>query len=101
MLVLGIALLAIVLPGNRLQLVTVIAIYSLIGVSLVVLSGWAGQVSLGQMAFVAFGSALAGTMAARWHVDTGLILLASGALGALTMVGVSMPTVGARGRAVP
>ena len=65
---------------------TVIAIYTLIGISLVVLSGWAGQVSLGQMAFVAFGSALAGTMAARWHVDTGLILLASGALGAVTMV---------------
>ena len=101
LLVLGIALIAIILPGNRVQLVTVIAIYALIGVSLVVLSGWAGQVSLGQMAFVAFGSALAGTMAARWHVDTGLVLLASGALGALTMVVVGMPTLRARGLAFP
>src|SRR5207244_2433235 len=50
LIVLGIALIAIILPGDRVQLVTVIAIYSLIGVSLVVLSGWAGQVSLGQMA---------------------------------------------------
>jgi len=99
--VLGIALIAIILPGNRVQLVTVIAIYALIGVSLVVLSGWAGQVSLGQMAFVAFGSALAGTMAARWHVDTALILLASGALGAVTMVVVGMPTLRARGLAFP
>jgi branched-chain amino acid transport system permease protein len=99
--VLGVALIAIILPGNRVQLVTVIAIYALIGVSLVVLSGWAGQVSLGQMAFVAFGSALAGTMAARWHVDTGLVLLASGALGALTMVVVGMPTLRARGLAFP
>ena len=101
LLVLGVALIAIILPGNRVQLVTVIAIYALIGVSLVVLSGWAGQVSLGQMAFVAFGSALAGTMAARWHVDTGLVLLASGALGALTMVVVGMPTLRARGLAFP
>jgi branched-chain amino acid transport system permease protein len=99
--VLGVALIAITLPGNRVQLVTVIAIYSLIGVSLVVLSGWAGQVSLGQMAFVAFGSALAGTMAGRWHVDTGLVLLASGALGAVTMVVVGMPTLRARGLAFP
>ena len=101
LLVLGIALIAITLPGNRLQLVTVIAIYSLIGVSLVVLSGWAGQVSLGQMAFVAFGSALAGEMAARWHVDTGLILLAAGAFGAVVMVIVGMPTLRARGLAFP
>ena len=45
-------LIPIVLPGNRVELVTVIAIYALIGLSLVVLTGWAGQVSLGQMAFV-------------------------------------------------
>jgi len=64
-----------------------------------VLTGWAGQVSLGQMAFVGFGSALAGTMAARWHVDTGLILLASGALGAVLAVMVGMPTLRARGLA--
>jgi len=101
LLVLGIALIAIILPGNRVQLVTVIAIYALIGVSLVVLSGWAGQVSLGQMAFVAFGSAMAGEMAARWHVDMGLILLASGAFGAVVMVVVGMPTLRARGLAFP
>ena len=76
-----------------------IAIYALIGLSLVVLTGWAGQVSLGQMAFVGFGSALAGEMAARWHVDTGLILLASGALGAVLAVIVGMPTLRARGLA--
>ena len=52
LLVIGLALIPMILPGNRVQLVTVIAIYALIGVSLVVLTGWAGQVSLGQMAFV-------------------------------------------------
>jgi branched-chain amino acid transport system permease protein len=99
LLVLGLVLVPLVLPGNRVELVTVIAVYALIGLSLVVLTGWAGQVSLGQMAFVGFGSALAGTMAARWHVDTGLVLLASGALGAAIAVVVGMPTLRARGLA--
>ena len=98
---LGVVLIAAILPGDRVQLVTVIAIYALIGVSLVVLTGWAGQVSLGQLAFVAFGSALAGTMAARWHVDTALVLLAAGVLGAVVMVLVGMPTLRARGLAFP
>ena len=40
-------------------------------------------------------------MATRWHVDTGLILLASGALGAVIMVVVGMPTLRARGLAFP
>ncbi len=99
LLVIGLALIPLLLPNNRVQLASVIAIYALIGLSLVVLTGWAGQVSLGQMAFVGFGSALAGEMAARWHVDTGLILLASGALGALLAVIVGMPTLRARGLA--
>jgi branched-chain amino acid transport system permease protein len=81
------------------ELATDIAIYALIGLSLVVLTGWAGQVSLGQMAFVGFGSALAATMVSRWHVDAGFVLLASGALGALLAVIVGMPTLRARGLA--
>jgi branched-chain amino acid transport system permease protein len=101
LLVLMLVLIPFVLPGNRVELITVIAIYSLIGLSLVVLTGWAGQVSLGQMAFVGFGSALAGTMCARWHVDTGIVLLASGALGAVLAVIVGMPTLRARGLAFP
>ena len=55
LLLIALVLIPIVLPGNRVELVTVIGIYSLIGLSLVVLTGWAGQVSLGQMAFVGFG----------------------------------------------
>jgi branched-chain amino acid transport system permease protein len=99
LLVIGLALIPIILPANRVQLVTVIAIYGMIGVSLVVLTGWAGQVSLGQMAFVGWGAALAATMSSRWHVDTSLIMLACGALGAALMVLVGMPTLRARGLA--
>jgi branched-chain amino acid transport system permease protein len=101
LLVIGIALVPILLPDNRVELVTAIAIYALIGLSLVVLTGWAGQVSLGQMAFVACGGALAGSMAARWHADMGFVLLAAGALGAVITVIVGMPTLRARGLAFP
>ena len=99
LLAVGLALIPVILPPNRVQLVTFIAIYGLIGLSLVVLTGWGGQVSLGQMAFVGCGSALASTMASRWHVDAGLIMLACGALGALLMLLVGMPTLRARGLA--
>ena len=46
------------------------------------------------MAFVGVRlGALAGSMATRWHADTGLVLLAAGALGALITVVVGMPTL--------
>src|SRR5205807_1107055 len=38
-------------------------IFSMVVVSLVVLTGWAGQISLGHLAFVAWGAAVAGTLA--------------------------------------
>jgi branched-chain amino acid transport system permease protein len=101
LLVIAIALVPILLPSHRVELVTAIAIYALIGLSLVVLTGWAGQVSLGQMAFVACGGALAGSMVARWHADMGFVLLAAGALGAAITVIIGMPTLRARGLAFP
>ena len=61
--------------------------------------GWGGQVSLGQMAFVGWGAALAGAMAARWHVDSRPDPARCGAFGAVLMVVVGMPTLRARGLA--
>jgi branched-chain amino acid transport system permease protein len=43
----------------------VIAIDTMVAVSLVVLTGWAGQVSLGQYAFVAIGTVVAGSLSGR------------------------------------
>ena len=41
------------------------------GISLVVLTGWAGQVSLGQMAFVGIGAAVGGALTANQGWDIG------------------------------
>ena len=42
------------------NLAAAVAIYAIIAVSLVILTGWAGEISLGQVAFVAIGAAAAG-----------------------------------------
>jgi ABC-type branched-subunit amino acid transport system permease subunit len=66
----GVALLFLgLLPfmvATRIQnLLAVIALFTIVGLSLVVLTGWAGQVSLGQFGFVAVGSAIAGSLSAN------------------------------------
>ena len=46
------------LSESRISLAAVIVIFAIVGVSLVVLTGWAGQVSLGQVAFMGIGGAM-------------------------------------------
>lgn len=48
-----------------LELGSVVALQSIIFLSLVVLTGWAGQISLGQFGFAAVGGVLAASMTAR------------------------------------
>jgi len=49
-------------------LMAVIFLNAIIGLSLVVLTGWAGQVSLGQFGFAAIGAVLAAALAQRWGI---------------------------------
>ena len=58
-----------VFPESRTNLAAVAVIYGIIALSLVVLTGWAGEISLGQMAFVAIGAAVGGSITARWGWD--------------------------------
>ncbi|HUI47419.1 MAG TPA: ABC transporter permease [Acidimicrobiia bacterium] len=97
--VLVLVLIPFVLSTVHVKLVGTIGIFAIIALSLVVLTGWAGQVSLGQMAFVGVAGAVAGTLATRWHWDIGLILIAAGATGAVATVLVGLSTVRARGLA--
>ena len=65
-------LLPAVLSNSDVNLAAVMVIYAVIALSLVVLTGWAGEVSLGQMAFVAIGAAAAGSITTRLGWDLGL-----------------------------
>ena len=93
----AIAALAVCLPlalsGPDVTLLTYTAIYGIIAVSLVVLTGWAGQVSLGQFAFVGVGSATTAALLVHAHADFLLALLASAAVGAATAVVVGIPAL--------
>ena len=96
----GLALLVpVFFSEDRIRLAGAIAIYGIIGFSLVILTGWAGQISLGQMGFVGIASAIVGTVATRWHWDMSLLLLVGGLVGAFTTVLVGVPTLRARGLA--
>jgi branched-chain amino acid transport system permease protein len=46
------------LPPARTQLASLVLIYAIVAVSLVVLTGWAGHISLGQVALMGFGGAI-------------------------------------------
>jgi branched-chain amino acid transport system permease protein len=72
-------------------------VFAVIGLSLVVLSGWAGQISLGQMAFVAIGAAVSAKSTIEWNADITLALAAGGAAGAAAAFVVGLPALRLRG----
>ncbi|HEY7917872.1 MAG TPA: ABC transporter permease [Acidimicrobiales bacterium] len=82
--------------GNQLK-ATAVVVFVIITLSVVVLTGWAGQVTLGQMAFVAFGGATGAYATQTWHLDLSLGLLIAGATGAAVAMLVSLPTLRLRG----
>jgi branched-chain amino acid transport system permease protein len=72
-------------------------VWALIGVSLVVLTGWGGQISLGQFGIAGVAGLLAGNMVARWNVDFFFVIAAAAAAGALTALVVGLPALRIRG----
>lgn len=65
------------LEPTLLASLTASIVLGIAGLSLVVLSGWAGQVSLGQLAFVGTGAVVCGRLIERFNLD---LLLAIGAV---------------------
>lgn len=82
--------------GNQLK-VTAAIVFMIITMSVVVLSGWAGQVSLGQMSFAGFGGAVAAYATLHWNLDLSLTLLLAGLVGAVVAVIVGLPALRLRG----
>ncbi|MCU1356691.1 MAG: ABC-type branched-chain amino acid transport system, permease component [Acidimicrobiales bacterium] len=79
-------------PSNEIKAATVAA-FALIALSVVVLTGWAGQVSLGQMSFVAAGGAMGAVATHTWHTDLSLALIIAGVAGAVVAVVVGLPAL--------
>jgi branched-chain amino acid transport system permease protein len=79
-------------PGDVFK-ATAVVVFAIIGVSIVVLTGWAGQVSLGQMAFVAVGATLGAYVTVTWNWDLALALAVSAVAGAVAAVIVGLPAL--------
>lgn len=92
-----IVLVPFVLRTDQIIKVSAIVVYSIIGLSLVVLTGWAGQISLGQFGFVAIGAAVSAKLTSQWNVDLTLALIVGGLAGAAAAFLVGLPALRLRG----
>ena len=66
---------------------------AVLALSIVVLTGWAGQVTLGQMAFAAVGASVGALATNQWHFDVTLMLVVAGLAGAVAAVVVGAPAL--------
>lgn len=85
------------LDEGEVNLATVIVLFGIVGISLVVLTGWAGQVSLGQVGFVAVGAAVGGSVTDHLGWDLAIAMLLGGAAGAFAAVIIGYPALRRRG----
>ena len=74
-----------------------VIVYATVAVSVVVLTGWAGQVSLGQIGFVGIGGAVGAFVTGSWGADLLLAILLAGVVGAVVALVVGLPALRLRG----
>jgi branched-chain amino acid transport system permease protein len=90
----GLVLLAPKLAGTgRTDVASTLMIYAIIGVSLVFLSGWGGQISLGQFAIAGIGGAVAGGLATHHGMGFLYCVLLGGLTGAALAVAIGIPAL--------
>jgi len=78
-------------------LLSVVAIYGIVAVSLVILTGWGGQISLGQWGIAGIGAVTTSVMTLKWHQDFFLTLLVAGIVGAIASLIIGLPAVRIQG----
>lgn len=97
----GLAGLAVALPHlvapSTAGLMAFALLWGMVAVSLVVLTGWGGNISLGQFAFVGMGAVVAGNLMERTGLDYFLVLVAAGAVGAGLALLVGLPALRIKG----
>ena len=88
--------LPLLLPERFAGRFALVVIFAMVGVSLVILTGWSGQISLGQFAFAGIGAGVAAGLAVR-DVDFFVCLLAAGLAGAFAAVLIGLPALRIQG----
>ena len=83
-------------PSSQ-YLAGVAVVWAMVGVSLVVLTGWGGHISLGQFAIVGIGAFTAGNLINHLNLDFFVTLAIAGAAGAAVSLFVGLPALRIRG----
>ncbi|MBA2282214.1 MAG: ABC transporter permease [Acidimicrobiia bacterium] len=98
--VIGAALL-LVIPLNAapstVSTMSFAVVWAIVATSLVVLTGWGGNVSLGQFAIVGVGAMATGNLMMRWNVDFVVAALFAVAVGAAVALVIGLPALRIRG----
>ena len=84
------------LGARNVNLLSYGVILAVLALSLLILTGWSGQISLGQWAFAGFGAAFAGTFAQNgWNFFIALVV--AGLAGVVVSVLIGLPALRIRG----
>ena len=95
--VVGVVVLPFLIAYQRQILLSVIVIYAIVAVSLVMLTGWAGQISMGQWGIAGVGTVVASLMTFKWHQNFFLTLLVAGIVGSLASLIIGLPAIRIQG----
>ena len=76
---------------------SLLPIFAIVAVSLVILTGWAGQISLGQFAIVGVGAITAGKLYADFNQDFWVTFIVGAIAGAAVAVVIGLPALRVQG----
>jgi branched-chain amino acid transport system permease protein len=93
----AVTLVPLTLDVGRLALAAVVLVYAVVCVSLVILTGWSGQISLGQWGLSGVGAFIAGWFGGHLHADFFVTLLAAGLAGAIASLVIGLPALRIQG----
>ncbi|MGH2760021.1 MAG: branched-chain amino acid ABC transporter permease, partial [Actinomycetota bacterium] len=93
-----VGVLPFVLSSAHTNLASVVLIYAMVGISLVILTGWSGNISLGHWAIVGVGALVTQKLAAgSTPPDFFIILVVAGLCGAAVSLLIGLPALRIRG----
>ncbi|HEV2368388.1 MAG TPA: ABC transporter permease [Acidimicrobiales bacterium] len=86
-----------VIGASNLPYLLLLPLYGIVAVSLVILTGWAGQISLGQFGLVGLAAEVAGGLVANHNIDFFLAIAIGIGVGAVAAVVIGLPAVRIQG----
>jgi branched-chain amino acid transport system permease protein len=86
-----------IVGSSNFPYIQLLPLYGIVAVSLVVLTGWAGQISLGQFGFAGLSAGVAGGLVANHNIDFFTALAIGAATGVVAAILIGLPAVRIQG----